>query len=184
MFEYGDQSTQNAGFGLDFGGQNATMDPYTNGSFDNDNQASGLMESPDQWVHFAMTYDGSAVRLYVNGTVRSTRMSGGNMLQTARTQLSIGGNPRGSYFNGTIDEFRVWNVARSGAEITAAMGVTLAGNETGLTAYYKFNEASGATTAADSVSTGGHTGHPGTLMATMANQRPTFIPSTAPVACP
>jgi len=116
--------------------------------------------------------------------VRSTRMSAGNMLQTARTELTIGGNPRGSYFNGTIDEFRVWNVARSGAEITAAMGKTLAGNEAGLTAYYKFNEAPGATTAADSVSSGGHMAHDGTLMATMTNQRPTFIASTAPVDCP
>jgi hypothetical protein len=120
----------------------------------------------------------------VNGTVRSTKMSSGNRLQTARTELTIGGNPRGSYFNGTIDKFRVWNVARSAAEIMTTMGKTLAGNETGLTAYYKFNEAAGATTAADSVTSNGHMAHDGTLMATMTNQRPTFIPSTAPITCP
>jgi len=182
IFEYGDQSTANAGYGLDFGGQNATMDPYTNGSCDNDNQASGLMESPDQWVHYAMTYDGTNVRLYVNGVAHSTKAC--TMLATARTQLSIGGNPRGSYFNGTLDEFRVWSVARTAQEITATMNVTLSGNETGLTAYYKFNDADGSTTAVDSVTTGGHTAHDGVLMATMTTQRPTFIPSDAPVNCP
>lgn len=180
IFEYGDQSTQNAGFGLDFGGNNATMDPYTNGSCDNDNQASGVMED-DQWVHFAMTYDGSAVHLYVNGTDHSNKSCA--MLATARTQLSIGGNPRGSYFNGKLDEFRVWNVARSAGDIMATMNVTLAGDEAGLVAYYNFNETSG-TTAADSVTSAGHTAHDGTLMATMQNQVPTFVPSDAPIDCP
>jgi len=182
IFEYGDQSTANAGYGLDFGGQNATMDPYTNGSCDNDNQASGLTEAMDQWVHYAMTYDGTNVRLYVNGVAHSTKAC--TTLATARTQLSIGGNPRGSYFNGTIDEFRVWNVARTAQEITATMNVTLAGNETGLTAYYQFNDAAGSTTTVDSVTTGGHMAHDGVLMATMNSQRPTFIPSDAPIDCP
>jgi hypothetical protein len=156
------------------------MDPYTNGSCDNDNQASGVMEA-DQWVHFAMTYDGSAVHLYVNGVQHSNKSC--SMLATARTALSIGGNPRGSYFNGKLDEFRVWSVARTAEQIMSTMSVTLTGNETGLAAYYNFNETSG-TTAADSVTTAGHTAHNGTLMATTSEQLPTFVASDAPISCP
>ena len=45
------------------------------------------------------------------------------------------------------------------------MNKTLVGNEANLVGYWKFDETSG-TTAADSVTTAGHTAHPGTLMAT------------------
>ncbi|HEX3853083.1 MAG TPA: hypothetical protein VHW01_19105 [Polyangiaceae bacterium] len=62
------------------------------------------------------------------------------------------------------------------------MNKTLVGNEDGLVGYWKFNETSG-TTAADSVTTPGHTAHPGTLMGGI---KPTFaVPAPpAPVSCP
>jgi hypothetical protein len=185
MFEYGNTSPSNGGFGLDFGTTPAgTLDPYTNGSFDNDNQPSGLSATMNQWAHFAMTWDGTTVRLFVNGnTTPISKTSSGNTLATAQTQLTIGGNPRGAYFNGYIDEFRVWNVARSQSEIASTMNHTLVGNETGLVGYWKFDETSG-TTAADSVTSPGHTAHPGTLMADTAAHDPSWIVSTAPITCP
>jgi len=189
MFEYG-QVAPNAGFGLDFGGVAGTVDPYTNGSFDNDNQPSGIADyMTDQWIHFAMTYDQTAVTLYVNGNFMAgvqgaqKMPAGGGMLATVRSMLTIGGNPRGAYFNGQIDEFRLWNVARSQADIMSTMGTTLVGNEDGLVGYWKFDDGTG-TTAKDSVTTAGHTAHDGTLMATMATQLPTWVDSTAPILCP
>jgi hypothetical protein len=187
MFEYGDQSVSNAGFGFDFGTtQSATMgtiDPYTNGTFDNDNQPSGITNpGTDQWIHFALTWDGTAVRAFVNGVQEASKMSGG-MLATARTLLTVGGNPRGAYFNGNIDEFRVWNIARSAADITSTMHKTLAGTETGLVGYWKFDETTG-TMAADSTMTTGHTAHNGTLMSAAGSAVAKWIPSTAPITCP
>jgi hypothetical protein len=186
IYEYGDQSKTAAGFGLDFGGTTGTIDPYTNGGFDNDNQATGLTTSMDQWVHFAMTWDGTAVRTYVNGVVKSTKAGSGSttMLATARTQLTIGcNNPRFSCFGGYIDEFRVWSVARSATEIMTNYNKGLTGTEAGLVGYWKFNETSG-TSAADSAAPSGHTKHNGTLMSVNANQIPTFVPSTVPITCP
>jgi hypothetical protein len=190
MFEYG-QTVQNGGYGLDFGGVAGTIDPYTNGTFDNDNQPTGITDfaTNDQWIHFAMVYDQTAVTLYVNGNFMagvqgSQKMpAGGGMLATVRTMLTIGGNPRGAYFNGAIDEFRMWNIARSQANIMATMGTTLVGNEAGLVGYWKFDDGTG-TTAADSVTTAGHTAHNGTLMATDPTMVPTWIDSTAPILCP
>ena len=103
-------------------------------------------------------------------------------LMTGMTALTIGGYPP-AFFNGRIDEFRVWNVARSAAEIASTMGHTLVGNEPGLTGYWKFDDATG-TTAADSVTSAGHTAHPGTLMANTTANLPTWVASTAPIACP
>ncbi len=46
----------------------------------------------------------------------------------------------GRDFNGLIDDFRIWNVARSQADIVASMNTELNGNEAGLFAYYNFNQ--------------------------------------------
>ena len=43
------------------------------------------------WTHLAATYDGSVLRLYVNGAQVSTRTIGGNIL-TSTSPLRIGGN--------------------------------------------------------------------------------------------
>src|SRR5262249_56500880 len=60
--------------------------------------------STNTWTHLAMTYDGSAVRLYVNGAqVSSTAKSGA--ISTSTNALTIGGDAiYGQYFQGTIDE--------------------------------------------------------------------------------
>jgi hypothetical protein len=190
MFFYGSTNRPAKGFGLDFGsnavnGNHATLDPYTNGGFDDDDQPSGLSPTMDQWVHFAMTWDGTAVRTFVNGVEKITKTgdSGVTMLATDTSPITIGGYAQdGNFFNGIFDEFRVWNVARSAGDITATMNKTLVGNEAGLVAYLKFDETAG-TTASDSVTTQGHTAHTGVLKSNNGNL-PTFVPSTAPLVCP
>jgi hypothetical protein len=187
MFEYGDQKVTNGGFGFDFGtNQTAamgTIDPYTNGTFDNDNQPSGITNpGTSQWIHFALSWDGTAFSAFVNGVETATK-TGGGMLATDATQLTIGGNPRGAYFNGNMDEFRVWNIARTAADITSTMHKTLTGTETGLVGYWKFDETTGMT-AADSTTTAGHMAHNGTLMSATGFALPKWIPSTAPINCP
>jgi hypothetical protein len=74
-----------------------------------------------QWVHLAGTYDGSQIRLYINGTqVASTARTG--LIAVNNLPMRIGGNsPYGEFFNGLIDEVRVYNRALSAAEIQADM---------------------------------------------------------------
>jgi len=180
------------GFGLDFGSTSnsiGTIDPFTNAYFDNDNQASGVTAATPQWVHFAMTWNGTQVQAYVNGVLKSTKTSDNatqKVLKTGTSVVTIGGYPgENAYFGDYIDEFRVWSVARSAAEILAAKDHALVGNEAGLVDYLQFNEDTGTTTA-DKVTTAGHTAHPGTLKAAAANQLPTFVvpnPPT-PIKCP
>jgi hypothetical protein len=68
---------------------------------------------------------------------------GGNLLSIGTTPQFRG--PTG--WQGKIDEFRVWSVFRTAAEIQANMRVMLRGTEPGLVAYYKFDEGSGMTAA-------------------------------------
>jgi len=186
MFFYGTNNRTADGFGLDFGntaGGIGTIDPFTNnGATDplGDNKPSGLMANVDQWAHFAMVWDGADVRAYVNGVEKVTVPI--PMLTTGRTALIIGGYPP-AFFNGYIDEFRIWNVVRAPADIMSTMHKTLVGNEAGLVGYWKFDETMG-TTAADSVTSAGHTAHDGVLMANTPANLPIFVASTAPIMCP
>ena len=194
LFFYGPYpSARNAdGFGLDFGSTSnsiGTIDPFTNAYFDNDNQASGVTAATPQWVHFAMTWNGTEVQAYVNGVLKSTKASDNatqKVLKTGTSVVTIGGYPgENAYFADYIDEFRVWSVARSATEILAAKDKALVGNEAGLVGYWQFNEDAGATTA-DKVTTAGHTAHAGSLKSASSNQLPTFVvPSPpTPIKCP
>jgi chitodextrinase len=69
------------------------------------------------WSFLTETYDGSTVRLYVNGIqVASTAHTGS--IATSTNPLQIGGDSiYGQYFAGLIDNVRVYNVALSAAQI-------------------------------------------------------------------
>ena len=69
----------------------------------------------------AFTYDGAALRLFINGTQVATRAAGG-AIQTTNNPLWIGGNsPYGEYFQGLIDEVRVYDRALAEADVQADM---------------------------------------------------------------
>ena len=69
------------------------------------------------WSYLAETYDGTTLRLYVNGTqVASTAHTGS--ITTSTNQLQIGGDSiYGQYFAGMIDEVRIYNTALTAAQI-------------------------------------------------------------------
>lgn len=48
------------------------------------------------------------------------------------------------YFKGELDDIRIWDVVRSQSEIAQNMDKELTGTETGLVAYYKFDEPIGS----------------------------------------
>jgi chitodextrinase len=87
---------------------------------------SGPSANPvNAWTHVALTYDGSILRLYVNGTQVATTAAAG-AIQSSTNPLWIGGNnPYGEYFQGLIDEARVYNRALSATEVQTAMNTPL-----------------------------------------------------------
>jgi hypothetical protein len=70
-----------------------------------------------RWTHLAETFDGSAVRIYVNGTLRSTTLAAGS-LPASTSPLRLGGDSvANEFFRGLIDDARVYSRALSASEI-------------------------------------------------------------------
>jgi hypothetical protein len=94
------------------------------------------------WQHFAFvaSQSGNYMRIYRNGILEAQKAGMVPFVQGA-DDLNIGGAP--GPFGGSIDEFRVWNVARSQADIQANMNQPLTAPQAGLVAYWRFDEAVG-----------------------------------------
>jgi glucose/arabinose dehydrogenase/PKD repeat protein len=73
------------------------------------------------WSHLAVTYDGAVLRLYVNGASAGTKSIAGQITPTTGA-LRIGGNNIwAEWFQGAIDEIRIYNRALTQAEIQTDM---------------------------------------------------------------
>ncbi|KQW52750.1 hypothetical protein ASC77_00025 [Nocardioides sp. Root1257] len=73
------------------------------------------------WSHVASTYDGSRLRLYVNGTLVTNAAYAG-AVPTSASPLKLGGNAVwGEFFAGQLDEVRIFSAARTQAQIQADM---------------------------------------------------------------
>ena len=95
-----------------------------------ENTAGGGGALPlNTWSHLAATYDGTTLRLYLNGTLAATKTTSGSIPFTS-SPLRIGGNAVwGEYFSGLIDEVRVYNRALSATEIGMDMSVAVGSAE-------------------------------------------------------
>ena len=73
------------------------------------------------WTHLAMTYDGTMMRLFVNGEeVESRKRTGA--AEVSAGKLRIGGNlVWGEWFRGQIDDVRIYDVAVGAPQIKADM---------------------------------------------------------------
>ena len=75
----------------------------------------------NQWTHLAATYDGTIQRFYVNGTQVAQRPLSGP-IQVSSSPLRMGGNSFwGEFFQGRIDEVRVYNRALNATDIQTDM---------------------------------------------------------------
>lgn len=92
----------------------------------------------NQWVHLAGTYDGSSLKLYVNGELVN-QADGVVDISTIinSDDVLVIGYPN---FKGSIDETRIWNYARSRDEIVLDAQRELVGSEFGLNGYWKMDE--------------------------------------------
>lgn len=101
-----------------------------------------------QWQHAVATFDGTSWHIYLNGTLEAEASTDGQVprndsIQHAGigTAMNSTGTPEGK-FAGVLDEVRIWNYARSLAEIQATMNSQLP-SANGLVARYAMDEASG-----------------------------------------
>jgi gliding motility-associated-like protein len=93
--------------------------------------------------HIAMVYNGSSLKFYRNGLLMSEVAVSGNMiLNNWNTRIGLySGGVSTFQFLGYINEVRIWNVARTQAEICEFMQTSLPSpaSQSGLQAYYTFD---------------------------------------------
>lgn len=94
------------------------------------------------WTHLAGVRAGDELRLYFNGQLVGTRTLPANLqVNNAGRRIELGVNHRKTRFTrGSFDEIRIWNRALSEQELQANLGCELTTNESGLMAYYDFNQ--------------------------------------------
>jgi hypothetical protein len=98
----------------------------------------------NEWIHLAWTYDGSIFETYIDGQIDETESVNG-LIDTYPTDITLGvrGGIDLGFFDGLIDEVRIWNVARTEVQIQQSMNQRLTGDEPGLAAYWNFDEGEG-----------------------------------------
>ena len=97
--------------------------------------------SVNTWYHVAMVYDGSKIISYINGVAQEVLTLDGAM-PTSTDDVFMGAqSASGGYFNGIIDEVRVWSDVRTQSEIQLNMNKDLPGSgHSNLVAYYNMNQ--------------------------------------------
>ncbi len=118
----------------------------TSGSVD-----SEIILSTDTWYDIAFTYDGTTLKGYLDGSLVASDDISGMSLSNAAQSILIGERYTGgtNTTNGLFDEVKVWSTARTPEQIRDGIDQPLAGNETGLEAYYKFDDETTSTTLQD-----------------------------------
>ena len=99
----------------------------------------------NKWYHLTATFDGSNLKLYVDGVLDNSATVSGGLHVNGRT-INIGSdNGNQKFFKGNLDNVSVWTVALQPADIVKTIDNGINGSENGLLACWKFNEGSGTT---------------------------------------
>jgi len=109
---------------------------------------AGSVDAPvtvQEWHHVALVGDSTNTRIYLDGKlVKTVGITFQKTYASSSSPFVIGaGSWSGRndlFFDGEMTEARVWNVARSQADIQASMSQRLSGKEPNLIAYYPLNE--------------------------------------------
>jgi len=102
----------------------------------------------NSWNHVAFTFDNGTVKIYVNAvevhnaTLPFTSMPSSNSNVCLGEDRSTTG---AEFFDGKMNEVRIWSTSRSVTELADNMNNCLLGTETGLEAYFNFEDGSGTT---------------------------------------
>ncbi len=103
-----------------FVGINGTM--LASGAYGDDVNLNNFWTT-NEWIHVALTYDGTTARLYANGLeVNSAAKTWNLVLNRARIGQQV--NDASEFWDGTIDEVYIFNAALSAEEIAGLAGKT------------------------------------------------------------
>jgi PKD repeat protein len=80
--------------------------------------ASSSIQNID-WHHYALTYDGTTVTVFIDGHQMNTRSMTGPIAIHQDREVAIGRVPWGNAFYGSMDDLKIYNIALSASEISS-----------------------------------------------------------------
>ena len=107
------------------------------------------------WHHVAVTWENDGTpdivdaKLYVDGLLETISASSSHSVDTEVDEKVVIGGFSGNYFQGSIDEVRIWDRVLSPGELVANYDSCLSGSEVGLQLYFNFHEEVGMDTVID-----------------------------------
>lgn len=122
---------------------NYRFDVMTSSQVSSANIAAASVED-GAWHHLAGTYDGANLKIFLDTVQQGSNVAlTGNINTSNPTKLAVGMRSPGAdlFWTGQVDDVRVYNVARTQVEIASDYNSELTGSETGLTGYWKLNNA-------------------------------------------
>lgn len=97
------------------------------------------------WYHVTWVWTAASHKLeaFLNGVSKGTDTSGtvttlGSTTTPVEVGQSVFSSSNGNFFDGNLDELRIWNVARTSGAISGDYNSRLIGNESNLVAYWPF----------------------------------------------
>ncbi|MDQ6859879.1 MAG: metallophosphoesterase [Verrucomicrobiota bacterium] len=106
------------------------------------------------WYHAAVTYDGAKWQLFLNGALEAELAVGQPPRSDSIQHAALGSaldstGAAAGFFNGVLDEVRIWNYARTAADIAANQNLEIT-SAVGLIGRWGLNEATGTTATSSS----------------------------------
>ena len=89
-----------------------------------------------EWFHYTGTYDGTHMRVFVNGELVSETAVSGKRIDSTDNPVWIGSSGYDDHTPGLIDDVQIWNVARTQEQIRQSMSDGLSGDEPGLVGWW------------------------------------------------
>lgn len=117
---------------------------YTNGSLQENSLTSTSTVEVGRWYHVALVRSGGSMFLYVNGTLEVTHVVQG-IMNTNNLPLTFGFegfgiNQAQRHIGGSIDEVRIWTIARTAQQIQDNWQVPVEPVQSNLLGYWRFDQ--------------------------------------------
>ena len=86
---------------------------------------SGIVPTAGTWQHLAATFDGTTAKFYVNGTLAASKPYAGSVGSSNTWRIGAYDSPAGGFFDGTIDEARIYDHALTQPQVQTDMNTSV-----------------------------------------------------------
>ena len=149
-----DQNRRQANVHFPWSNSQVYWDCGNDGSYDRINKVANPEDFEGQWNHWAFTKNAVSgeMKMYLNGALWHSGTGKTKTIDLTKFTVGSSNNHAGVYY-GNIDEFQIWSVALSEAEIAAWMSKSIDASHpeySNLISYFKMDEGTGLTTQNES----------------------------------